>query len=168
MMLVKSVRFGVLCALLFLAVGASDAKAQQPVVPKAEMTAFRACLTAAQSREEGQACDTPLYEACNEKMDAPDSTVAMIACTAMQTNAWDIMLNEVWPQALADLTPTAQTMLRAAQRIWITLRKADCDAVYQVNIGGTIRGPAYGACMVQMTKDRYFWIKDFASPTPSL
>lgn len=155
---------GLLMALMLVPVSAHEVKAQSPRVPAVEMSAFRACLAAAQTREEGQACDAPLYEACNAKMDAPDTTVAMIACTAMQTNAWDIMLNEVWPQTLADLTPTAQTKLRAAQRIWITLRKADCEAVYEANIGGTIRGPAYGACMVQMTKDRYFWIKDFVGP----
>jgi uncharacterized protein YecT (DUF1311 family) len=164
MMLVKSVRFGVFYAFLFMAVGASDAKAQQQVVPKAEMTAFRACLATAQTSQESKACDTPLYEACNEKNDAPDTTVAMIECTAMQTSAWDHLLNEVWPQTLAGLSPTARTKLRAAQRIWITLRKADCDAVFEANIGGTIRGPAYGACMAQMTKERYFLIREFSNP----
>ena len=34
-----------------------------------------------------------------------------------------------------------------AQRAWIKFREADCDAVYQRNIGGTIRTLAHLGCM---------------------
>jgi uncharacterized protein YecT (DUF1311 family) len=137
------------------------AMAQTIQVPATDMTVFRACLTRAQTETLAKTCDQPVFDACNQRSSMPDTTVTISECLMVQHQAWDRVLNEVWPISLAGLEPKAKTKLRNAQRLWINLRKADCEAVYEANIGGTIRGPAYGACMVEATRTRYFFLKGF-------
>jgi uncharacterized protein YecT (DUF1311 family) len=126
----------------------------------AQMTAFRGCLGNARSQQESQACGTRIYTICNQASGYPDSTLAMSECNMMQSNAWDKVLNEVWVTTLRGLEPSARTKLRAAQRLWINSRKADCEVLYEAYIGGSMRNPVYADCMAQTTMTRYFWLKD--------
>lgn len=143
--------------------GVQSARAQTNAPSVAQMAVFRACLARAENRDDSKAgvCATPIYDSCTRTYDVPNSTIAMSECTMRQSQAWDTVLNNVWPITLNKLSPGAKTKLRVAQRIWITSRKADCDATYEAYIDGTMRSIVYSGCMSQTTMKRYFWLKNF-------
>lgn len=142
------------------------AAAQNRVMPDAGKSAwsadaaqFRRCLDRAPDQDTAADCDSPLQEACDTRHPQPGTTIAIAECAMQANEAWDIALNERWRALLPALAPQARAKLRAAQRLWIGSRKADCEAVYEIAIAGTIRGPAFAACMAASTRDRYFFLR---------
>ncbi len=135
--------------------GPADAQENTPT-PKA-MAAFRVCLTAAKP---GVDCGQPVYDSCQAAHDQPDTTLSIIECTMTTHKAWDVILNERYRALIATSPPNLKLKLQKAQRAWIVSRDADCAAVYETYIGGTIRGPMVAGCMVEKTSERVRWLKE--------
>ena len=135
----------------------SPAQAQENVPTPRAMAAFRVCLAAAKADVD---CGQPVYDACQAAHDQPDTTLSITECTMTTHKAWDVILNERYRALIASSPPKLKLKLQKAQRAWIVSRDADCDAVYENWIGGTIRGPMYAGCMVEKTSERVAWLKE--------
>ena len=87
----------------------------------------------------------------------PDSsctgnTYEMVECLKAKTAQWDERLNLAYRQALTDAQPRQRDQLRAAQRLWIQFRDANC--LYYDLGEGTIARIEAGECMRSMTEAR--------------
>ena len=81
------------------------------------------------------------------------STYEMVQCLNGQTAEWDKRLNAAYQEALKSAdNPRQREQLRAAQRLWIQYRDANC--LYYGFGDGTIARINAGACMLKMTQDR--------------
>ncbi|HDS1039243.1 TPA: DUF1311 domain-containing protein [Stenotrophomonas maltophilia] len=93
-------------------------------------------------------------------------------CDSDRLDDADNELNAVYAQARSELKAqaadgscsrcvSAEQQLVKAQRIWITLRDADCEAVYAFNADGTSRNPAKMQCLITQTRDRTRQLRAF-------
>ncbi|BCT92488.1 hypothetical protein LYSHEL_15120 [Lysobacter helvus] len=82
----------------------------------------------------------------------------------------DKALNAAYQSLLAGLKADAEDypeMARAreqlivAQRLWVKFREADCDAIFTVHSGGTIRTAMYFACMQDRAEKRTAELKAY-------
>jgi len=80
------------------------------------------------------------------------STYEMVECLKAKTAQWDKRLNAAYQQALKAAQPKQAEQLRAAQRLWIQYRDANC--LYYGLGEGTIARVEAGVCMFDMTKRR--------------
>jgi uncharacterized protein YecT (DUF1311 family) len=80
------------------------------------------------------------------------STYQMVECLKEKTAQWDKRLNVAYQKALQDAVPAQRDQLRAAQRLWIPYRDANC--LYYGLGEGTIARLDAGECMRSMTKAR--------------
>jgi uncharacterized protein YecT (DUF1311 family) len=81
------------------------------------------------------------------------STYEMVECLKAKTAQWDTRLNKAYRQALAHAATSAQAdKLRAAQRLWLQYRQANCE--YYDAGEGTIARLEAGECMRSMTEAR--------------
>ncbi len=80
------------------------------------------------------------------------NTYEMVECLKAQTAHWDKRMTLAYQQALADASPAQQAQLRAAQRLWIQYRDANC--LYYGMGEGTIARLDAGECMRSMTEAR--------------
>lgn len=135
----------------------SPAHAQENVPTPKAMAAFRVCLAA---DKPGVDCGQGVYDACQAAHEQPDTTLSITECSMVTHKAWDVILNERYRALIASSPPKLKLKLQKAQRAWIVSRDADCDAVYENWIGGTIRGPMYAGCMVEKTSERAKWLKE--------
>ncbi len=109
---------------------------------------------------------------------APDcanasTTVQMTQCAAQDADAAETRLNAAYQQLVKQLTqPDTATdkysemrqKLQAAQRAWIKFRDADCEAVYQVNASGSIRGLAALGCKRAHAEQRTKELQAYLGP----
>ncbi|POZ61879.1 lysozyme inhibitor LprI family protein [Chromobacterium alticapitis] len=91
------------------------------------------------------------------------TTLEINDCMQKQFEGKDKLLNQRYQDLLQKLRQDdAETadkdkpsrMLMQAQRKWIAFRDADCDAKYQIYIGGTIRNAVYLGCKIERTEQR--------------
>jgi uncharacterized protein YecT (DUF1311 family) len=80
------------------------------------------------------------------------STPEMVDCLNAQTAQWDKRLNAGYKAALDAAQGKQREQLRAAQRLWIQYRDANCT-YYSMGEGSIARIEA-AACMQRMTKAR--------------
>ena len=80
------------------------------------------------------------------------NTYQMVECLKAKTAQWDKRLNTAYQEALKDAVLKQQEQLRAAQRLWIQYRDADC--LYYGLGEGTIARIEAGSCMLTMTEAR--------------
>jgi uncharacterized protein YecT (DUF1311 family) len=80
------------------------------------------------------------------------STVEMVECLKARTAEWDTRMTMAYQKALKDAGPAQREQLRAAQRLWIQYRDANC--LYYGVGEGTIAGVDAGECMRSMTEAR--------------
>ena len=80
------------------------------------------------------------------------STFEMVECLKARTAQWDKRMTVVYQQALKDAVPQQREQLRAAQRLWIQYRDANC--LYYGMGEGTIARIEAGECMRSMTEAR--------------
>ena len=80
------------------------------------------------------------------------NTFQMVECLKAKTAQWDKRLNIAYQQALKDAVPAQRDPLRAAQRLWIQYRDANC--LYFGLGEGTIARLDAGECMRSMTEAR--------------
>ena len=79
-------------------------------------------------------------------------TFQMAECLKAKTAQWDKRLNVAYQKALQDAVPAQREPLRAAQRLWIQYRDANC--LYYGMGEGTIARLDAGECMRSMTEAR--------------
>jgi uncharacterized protein YecT (DUF1311 family) len=80
------------------------------------------------------------------------NTFEMVECLKGQTAQWDKRMTIAYQQALKDAVPAQHDQLRAAQRLWIQYRDANC--LYYGMGEGTIARIDAGECMRDMTEAR--------------
>ena len=80
------------------------------------------------------------------------NTFQMVECLRAKTAQWDKRLNAVYQKAVQDAQPTQREQLRAAQRLWVQYRDANC--LYYGMGEGTIARLDAGECMRSMTEAR--------------
>jgi uncharacterized protein YecT (DUF1311 family) len=80
------------------------------------------------------------------------STYEIVECLKAKTAQWDKRLNAAYQQALEDAQPKQREQLRAAQRLWIQYRDANC--LYYGLGEGTIARIEAGYCMKDLTQAR--------------
>ena len=80
------------------------------------------------------------------------STYQMVECLKAKTAQWDKRLNIAYQKALQDAVPAQRDPLRAAQRLWIQYRDANC--LYYGMGEGTIARLDAGECIRSMTEAR--------------
>ena len=80
------------------------------------------------------------------------NTFQMVECLKAKTAQWDMRMNIAYQQALKDAVPAQRDQLRAAQRLWIQYRDANC--LYYGLGEGTIARLDAGECMRSMTEAR--------------
>ena len=86
------------------------------------------------------------------KQSCDGSTYQMVECLKAKTAQWDKRLNIAYQKALQDAVPAQRDPLRAAQRLWIQYRDANC--LYYRLGEGTIAAIYAGKCMLNMTEAR--------------
>lgn len=80
------------------------------------------------------------------------STSEIVACTRVQYDAWDAVLNAEYKAAMARLEPNRKPLLLKAERLWVQYRQANCDVGFAH--GGTVRVILGEECMLDMTRAR--------------
>jgi uncharacterized protein YecT (DUF1311 family) len=80
------------------------------------------------------------------------STFEMVECLKGKTAQWDKRMTIAYQQALKDASSAQRDQLRAAQRLWIHYRDANC--LYYGMGEGTIARIDAGECMRSMTEAR--------------
>jgi uncharacterized protein YecT (DUF1311 family) len=88
------------------------------------------------------------------------STYEIVQCLKVKTAQWDKRLNAAYKQALEDAQPNQREQLRAAQRLWVQYRDANC--LYYDLGEGTIARIEAGYCMKDLTQAR---AQEFESKT---
>jgi uncharacterized protein YecT (DUF1311 family) len=112
-------------------------------MPRALAAVAAICLLASMARagdqgDPAQSCDGNTFE--------------MVECLKGRTAQWDKRMNVAYQQALNDAMPQQRDQLRAAQRLWIQYRDANC--LYYGLGEGTIARIDAGDCMRSMTEAR--------------
>ena len=105
------------------------------------LAAVLALVSAAQAGDQGegeQSCD--------------GNTFQMVECLKAKTADWDKRLNVAYQKAVQDAQPVQRDPLRAAQRLWVQYRDANC--LYYGMGEGTIARLDAGECMRSMTEAR--------------
>jgi uncharacterized protein YecT (DUF1311 family) len=80
------------------------------------------------------------------------STYEMVECLKARTAEWDKRMTIAYQRVMMDAVPAQREQLRAAQRLWIQYRDANCT--YYGMGEGTIAGIDAGECMRSMTEAR--------------
>jgi len=80
------------------------------------------------------------------------STAEMVDCLAVKTQRWDKRMSIAYQQAMKDASAQQHDQLRAAQRLWIQYRDANC--LYYGMGEGTIARVDAAECLRRMTEAR--------------
>ena len=80
------------------------------------------------------------------------STAEMVECLKAQTAQWDKRMTIAYQQAIKNAADAQRDQLRAAQRLWIQYRDANC--LYYGMGEGTIARVDAGECLRRMTEVR--------------
>jgi uncharacterized protein YecT (DUF1311 family) len=80
------------------------------------------------------------------------NTYQMVECLKAKTAEWDKRLNLAYQKAVQDAGSAQRDQLRAAQRLWVQYRDANC--LYYGMGEGTIARLDAGECMRSMTEAR--------------
>ena len=86
------------------------------------------------------------------------NTFEMVECLKAQTAQWDKRMTIAYQHAMKDAVPQQREQLRAAQRLWIQYRDANC--LYYGMGEGTIARIDAGECMRNMTQARAKELED--------
>jgi uncharacterized protein YecT (DUF1311 family) len=94
------------------------------------------------------------------------STAEIVACLDARAQAWDRRLNAAYGGLLTSLADDAgrgrDEALRAAQRLWVRYRDANCR--FHGSGEGTIARIEAAACVERMTRDRALELERAAGP----
>jgi uncharacterized protein YecT (DUF1311 family) len=87
------------------------------------------------------------------------STPEIVGCVNSKTAQWDKRMNAAYQKTMKEGEPRRQEQLRAAQRLWIQFRDANC--LYFDMGEGTIARIDAAECMRNMTEARAHELEDF-------
>jgi uncharacterized protein YecT (DUF1311 family) len=87
-------------------------------------------------------------EDCSDR----DSTPEIVECLGGQTAVWDRKLNTAYQKRLDSVSARQREALRAAQRLWVQYRDANCR--YYAAGEGTIARIEAAECLRSMTESR--------------
>jgi len=104
----------------------------------AVMAAFTSAAHANDAGDPDQSCD--------------GSTAEMVDCLAVKTQRWDKRMSIAYQQAMKVASAAQHDQLRAAQRLWIQYRDANC--LYYGMGEGTIARVDAAECLRRMTETR--------------
>jgi uncharacterized protein YecT (DUF1311 family) len=91
-------------------------------------------------------------DAGDPEQNCDGSTPEMVDCLAVKTARWDKRMTIAYQQAMKDAAAPRREQLRAAQRLWIQYRDANC--LYYGLGEGTIARVDAGECLRSMTEAR--------------
>ena len=133
----------------FTGIGRMTAK---PLVDRASRVLIAAAFIAvlASSAQAGDQGDP--------KQSCDGNTFQMVACLKAKTAQWDKRMNIAYQQAIKDAGEKQGEQLRAAQRLWVQYRDANC--LYYGLGEGTIARIDAGECMRNMTVARAKELED--------
>lgn len=92
------------------------------------------------------------------------STYEMVECLKAKTAYWDKRMTIAYQKAIEDAQSKQREQLRAAQRLWIKYRDANC--LYYDLGEGTIARIEAGECMRNMTQARAKELEGGDAPGP--
>ena len=92
------------------------------------------------------------------KQSCDGNTFQMVECLKAKTAQWDKRMNIAYQQAIKDAGEKQGEQLRAAQRLWVQYRDANC--LYYGLGEGTIARIDAGECMRNMTQARAKELED--------
>jgi uncharacterized protein YecT (DUF1311 family) len=98
------------------------------------------------------------YEPCGQK----NCTVEIVDCVGALTAAWDRRLNNAYRKLMGETEPSSRERLRAAQRLWIQYRDANC--AWYGGGEGTIARIEAAECLRSMTASRSMELEEEAEP----
>ena len=129
----------------------------RPLLPAALLAAL---LALASPAPQARATDMfgPGHSPCGDRT----STMDITACTAAKTRAWDTRLNAAYAAMMAAAAPGQREPLRAAQRLWIQYRDANCG--FYDAAEGSIHQVLAAECLRAMTEDRARELEQAAKP----
>jgi uncharacterized protein YecT (DUF1311 family) len=90
----------------------------------------------------------------NAPCGGPKSNAEMAACFVSASKLADKHLNEIYGRVLKVLPENEQEDLRAAQRLWLKFRDANCSAERKLYAGGSAAPTVYAACLEADTRQR--------------
>jgi uncharacterized protein YecT (DUF1311 family) len=88
------------------------------------------------------------YKSCGDQ----SNTVAIVDCVTAQTKIWDQRLNTAYQRLAQRIDAGQRDPLKAAQRLWIQYRDANCR--FYGSQEGSIRQIQAAECLRAMTQDR--------------
>lgn len=100
------------------------------------------------------------------------TTIEINECAQAEFDKTEAELNRVWKEVMARLAERAdepdvvdaKAKLRIAQKTWVTYREQDCQAVYTLYQGGTMRTLMYLGCMTghadRRTRELSEWLAE--------
>ncbi len=104
---------------------------------------------------------------------AANTTIEINECMSQQFVAVDRELNRAYQDLLKRIDAndpqhvdrtTVRRRLVEAQRSWVEFRKQDCDGMYKLFEGGSIRNARYHGCMIERTEKRIVELKGWDQP----
>ncbi|MEM6667156.1 MAG: lysozyme inhibitor LprI family protein [Pseudomonadota bacterium] len=153
-----------LAALIGLASLPALAQAERPY--PADLVAIETCLdTNGPGLDRQIVCIDVVSGPC---LDQPgnDTTAGMNICLGRSIDAWDAILNEAYRAARVGLDDAQRSLLRDAQRAWITFRDKRCALEASYYRGGTLAGVVHGGCLEHETAIRAIDLRQIARGRP--
>jgi uncharacterized protein YecT (DUF1311 family) len=90
----------------------------------------------------------PDYKPCGDQ----PNTIAIVDCLDARTKVWDRRLNDAYASLGQRIDAAQREPLKAAQRLWIQYRDANCR--FYGSQDGSIRQIEAAECVRAMTRDR--------------
>lgn len=101
------------------------------------------------------------------------TTIEINECLNQQFNASDRELARVYQELLKRIAgsdpqhvdrSTVQRRLEEAQHSWVAFRRQDCEGMYKLFEGGSIRNARFHGCMIDRTEKRITELKGWDRP----
>lgn len=148
---------------LLLACAPVFVMAQEPEVDRGVVDA---CFAAAPRGAVDPDCIGKAAEMCQLATPDGQTTLGISFCLMAEHDAWDAILNREYQAARAQFsrTPGLGEQLLSAQRVWITLRDADCKLAYDRWEGGSMRNIASASCRLEHTARRALELRNMQEP----
>lgn len=97
------------------------------------------------------------------KCDSVITQAQMNECSALSYREADTQLNTIYKSIMGEIKVQAEMAqhLKAAQKIWIIFRDAECKFVADRSAGGSIQPMVLSACLDRLTRARTEQLKSY-------
>jgi uncharacterized protein YecT (DUF1311 family) len=121
-----------------------------------QLVAFAAACAASSAHATDMFGDS--YKPCGDAA----STAAGVACVAAKTKVWNTRLNADYKEIQGSIDKAQQEPLRAAERLWVQYRDANCR--FYGSHEGSIGELQQAECLRAMTQDRALELEEAMKP----